>query len=140
MIYLLTGGGAMIIGTGIDIIETARVKTLLDSGGIRFRERCFGEEEIAYCEAKANPHLHYAARLAAKEAAAKALKLSREAPLAWSDITVTVKESGAPALVLRGAPQDAALSLGVQSFHLSLSHCALYATASVIAEGASPSS
>lgn len=135
MIYLSSGGGAMIIGTGIDIIETARVRALLDSGGIRFRERYFGEVEIAYCEGKANPCLHYAARLAAKEATAKALRLSRDAPLAWSDIIVMVEETGAPALVLRGAPEAVALSLGIHSFHLSLSHCDQYATASVIAEG-----
>jgi holo-[acyl-carrier protein] synthase len=134
MIYLSISGNAMIIGTGIDIVSVERVRKLVDSGGDRFKDRCFAPGEIAYCEAKAKPFLHYAARLAAKEATVKALRLEWDGPPAWKDIEVAVAPSGAPSLALAGAPRATAERLGVVAFHLSLSHCDEYATASVIAE------
>jgi holo-[acyl-carrier protein] synthase len=124
----------MIVGTGVDIIGVAGVRALIESGGERFLSRCFGSEEIAYCEARAKPYLHYAARLAAKEAVAKALRLEWDGPPSWRDINVASGASGAPSLILRGAPLRAAESLGVRALHLSLSHCDEYATASVVAE------
>lgn len=131
----------MIIGTGIDIVGVARVRELLGSGGERFKERWFGPEEIAYCESKAKPYLHYAARLAAKESAVKALGLEWEGAPAWKDIQVELAPSGAPGLSLGGVAAAEAARLGVAALHLSLSHCDEYATASVIAEGpADPSS
>jgi len=124
----------MIIGTGIDIIGVERVRVLASSGGARFKERLFSADEIEYCESKAKPYLHYAARLAAKEATVKALRLDWDGPPAWKDIRVVVEGSGAPALVLEGRPQEAAERLEVDALHLSLSHCDEYATASVVAE------
>jgi holo-[acyl-carrier protein] synthase len=129
----------MILGTGIDIISVARVGAMVDSGGGAFLERWFSPEEIAYCSAKAKPRLHFAARLAAKEATAKALRLEWEAAPAWRDISVRSQGSGAPFLVLAGAALEAARVLGVEALHISLSHADEYATASVILEGPGPS-
>jgi holo-[acyl-carrier protein] synthase len=125
----------MIIGTGIDIIAVARVRALIESGGSRFLGRWFSEGEIEYSAAKAKPWLHFAARLAAKEAAIKALRLERAMPRDWRDIAVTIAESGAPSLALGGSPRGMAERLGVETLHLSLSHCDEYAVASVVAEG-----
>jgi len=124
----------MIIGTGTDIIETGRVLALVERYGERFLRRWFDDAEIAYCRRKAKPHLHYAARLAAKEAASKALRLSGDSPLCWKHIAVVNGEDGSPRLILSGEPRAAAERLGSPALHLSLSHCDAYAVATVTAE------
>jgi len=55
----------------MDLIEIDRVARALARPG--FRERCFTEAERAYCDSRANPAQHYAARFAGKEAVGKAL-------------------------------------------------------------------
>jgi holo-[acyl-carrier protein] synthase len=128
----------MILGTGMDIVSVERVRSLINSGGDGFLARLFGPEEIAYCQEKAKPWLHFAARLAAKEATAKALRLEWEGPPAWRDIQVRISASGAPDLMLKGSLPEKAKSLGIEALHVSLSHCDEYATASVVAEGDPP--
>ncbi|OMP76202.1 MULTISPECIES: 4'-phosphopantetheinyl transferase superfamily protein [unclassified Chitinophaga] len=44
----------MKISSGIDIIEIATVKTLIDRHGERFLKRAFTEKEVAYCRDKNN--------------------------------------------------------------------------------------
>ena len=56
---------------GVDLIEIERIARALRRDG--FRERCFTEAERAYCDSRANPAQHYAARFAGKEAIGKAL-------------------------------------------------------------------
>lgn len=125
----------MITGTGIDLVEVARIRDLLTRHAERFKQRTFTAGEIAYCDACADPAMHYAARFAAKEAAAKALGtgLWSEAGVKWTDIEVTRAESGKPSLLLH---QNAAqLAVGLR-FHLSLSHTKEHAIAQVILESA----
>lgn len=125
----------MIIGTGIDIVETDRVLALIEKGGRAFLEKWFGAGEIAYCEAKADPYIHFAARLAAKEAVYKALRVGREMPLAWKDVVVETDADGAPRLALSGSALEMARNRGIGTMHVSLSHCRGYAVAAVTAEG-----
>ena len=56
---------------GLDVIEIGRIRRALERPG--FRERCFTAAEREYCDSKANPAQHYAARFAGKEAVGKAL-------------------------------------------------------------------
>jgi holo-[acyl-carrier protein] synthase len=133
MIYRRHGGG-MIVGMGIDIIEVDRIRTLLQRSGDRFFARWFDAEEIAYCRAKARPHRHLAARLAAKEAVVKALGPAWEGPILYREIMVVVTESGAPRIRVAGRVAELARAAGVATFHVSLSHGGRYAVASVIAE------
>ena len=58
---------------GVDLIEIERIRRALERHGDGFRERCFTDAEIEYCESKANPVQSYAGRFAAKEAVGKAL-------------------------------------------------------------------
>ena len=78
----LTGRGAsgklpaMIISTGVDLAEVARIQKALEDLriGARFRRRIFTEKEIAYCETKRRgKYQSDAGRFAAKEAVMKAL-------------------------------------------------------------------
>lgn len=124
----------MIVGFGTDIVETDRIRTLLAQNADRFLHRWFGVEEIEYCTRMANPHLHFAARLAAKEAVFKALRLDPDAPPPWRSILIVNEADGAPRLILKDYPKAAAERLGVGTMHVSLSHCERYAVASVVAE------
>jgi holo-[acyl-carrier protein] synthase len=125
----------MITGTGIDLVEVARIRELLTRHADRFKQRTFTAGEIAYCDACADPAIHYAARFAAKEAAAKALGtgLWSEAGVNWTDIEVTRAESGRPNLVFH---HNAAKLTSELRAHLSLSHTKDHAIAQVILETA----
>ncbi len=125
----------MITGTGIDLVEVARIRELLTRHADRFKQRTFTTGEIAYCDACADPAIHYAARFAAKEAAAKALGtgLWSEAGVNWTDIEVTRAESGRPSLVFH---HNAAKLTSELRAHLSLSHTKDHAIAQLILETA----
>lgn len=123
----------MIKGHGVDIIKVDRVERMLNRFGKRFKARIYTEEEIGYCMTASNKIESFAARLAAKEAVYKVL--SRELDtLCWQEISVT-KEADCPAIYLEGEAEVAAEKLGIEAWHLSLSHERDYALASVIAEG-----
>lgn len=126
-------GAVMIVGTGTDIVETGRVRVLIDRYGERFLRRWFAAVEIEYCRSKAKPYLHFAARLAAKEAAFKALRIPT-GPACWRDIVVETEEDGHPRLVVSAAAAAAAERVGAERLHLTLSHCNAYAVATVTAE------
>jgi holo-[acyl-carrier protein] synthase len=63
----------MIVGSGVDIVEVPRVAAAIRRFGTRFLQRVFTENEIRYCESKHNKAERYAARFAAKEAAAQVI-------------------------------------------------------------------
>ncbi len=123
----------MLVGTGIDIVEVARIKKAIDSGG--FAERVFTAHEIAYCEErKSQKYASYAARFAAREAFVKALGSGFRSG-AWTGISVKNDEEGCPYICLAGFYEEAARELDVAKVHLSLSHTAEWAVAQVILEG-----
>ncbi|MFQ6047712.1 MAG: 4'-phosphopantetheinyl transferase superfamily protein, partial [Gemmatimonadales bacterium] len=62
-----------LIAVGLDLVEVERVRRLLQSKGERALRRLLTDAERDYCMAQAVPERHVAARLAAKEAAYKAL-------------------------------------------------------------------
>ncbi|MEL6329233.1 MAG: holo-ACP synthase [Planctomycetota bacterium] len=117
---------------GVDLIEIARVAEMLEKHGERFLERCFTEGERSYCESGGRRIEHYAARLAAKEAAFKAIGTGWARGVGWHDAEVVRAESGAPGLVLSGKAAEFAAQLGVVGWAISLSHTPTAAVASVI--------
>jgi holo-[acyl-carrier protein] synthase len=125
----------MILGTGIDIIEVARIAASHEKFGERFLTRVLRPAEIAYCLSHKQPAPFIAARFAAKEAVSKAFGTGIGAHLGWQDIEVARKESGEPFVILH----DGGLRLfevrGARQVHLSLSHTANYAAATAILEG-----
>jgi holo-[acyl-carrier protein] synthase len=123
----------MIKGIGVDIIEIERMRGALDREP-RMKQRVFTEEERRYCESKARPHVHYAVRFAAKEAAAKALGTGI-GDLGWRDMQVRRDGRGKPSLELSGSAATRSAELGVSALYLSLSFTRKNAVASVIAIG-----
>ncbi len=117
-------------GIGIDLVEVPRIRELLEKHGQRFKERTFTAGEIAYCDACADPAMHYAARFAAKEAAAKALGTGLWAEgVVWTDIEVVRELSGKPQIALHGAAKQHAADANCL---VSLTHTRDLAMAQVI--------
>jgi holo-[acyl-carrier protein] synthase len=124
----------MIVGTGIDITEVARIAASIERFGERFLRRVFTEGEIRYCDSKQNRAERYAARFAAKEAALKAIGTGWKRGVAWKDVEVQREPSGRPLLAFHGKAAEIAQQLGVRQTALSLSHTAEHAIAQVILE------
>lgn len=122
-------------GTGIDIVETARIRESLEKFGDRFLHRCFLPDEIAYCRSMKFPELHFAARFAAKEAISKAFGTGIGRQLGWKDMEIRKHDSGAPFVALHGKGAELARSAGVTEVLVSLSHCQEYGAATAIAVG-----
>jgi len=130
----------VILGTGVDIIECDRVASLIAEHGERFVRRVFTPAEAAYCRGRRRPGEHFAARFAAKEAVLKALGTGWVSGIAWRNVRVERTEAGKPEVTLVGGAAEVAKALGVERVHLSVSHCAAYAVAQAVVEGAAPAS
>src|SRR5215475_11505892 len=124
----------MILGTGIDITEVPRVADSIARFGERFLNRIFTGEEIRYCETKANRVERYAARIAAKEAAMKALGTGWSRGIRWCDIEVYRPPGSRPTIRFHGRAAEFCTRMGVKNIALSLSHTVEQAIASVILE------
>lgn len=123
----------MIVGIGIDLVDIARVERLLDSKGSRVCARLFSDAEVAYANGRARPAMHLAARLAAKEAAFKALSGTDDARLiGWREVEVVSEQGRSPRLVLHGRAQARATELGVTETLVSLTHTDTTAGAVVV--------
>ena len=124
----------MIVAIGIDIIEVARIREVLQRTP-RFRERVFTAAERAYCDGRgAVAAQHYAARFAAKEAALKAFQTGWRDGISWHDVEITSLESGAPVLIFSGEVKRLMDSSGATAAHLSMSHTSEHAIAQVVLE------
>jgi holo-[acyl-carrier protein] synthase len=124
----------MIVGTGIDIAEVARIRRSIERFGDRFVKRVYTPGEINYCDSKANRAERYAARFAAKEAAMKALGTGWNHGVRWRDCEVMRLPGGRPTIIFHGNAAEVAARLGVNHAALSLSHTAEQAIAQVILE------
>ena len=125
----------MILGTGIDIIEVARIAVSYEKFGERFVNRILLPGEIAYCLSHKTPGPFLAARFAAKEAVSKAFGTGIGAALGWQDMEIRRKESGEPFVVLHGKGEQLFAARGAKRLLVSLSHTANYAAATAILEG-----
>ncbi len=124
----------MILGTGIDIIEVARIAASFEKFGERFVNRILRPDEIAYCRSHKNPAPFLAVRFAAKEAISKAFGTGIGAQLGWLDVEIRRKDSGEPFVVLHGKGLDLLANRGAKNLHVSLSHTEHYAAATAILE------
>lgn len=125
----------MILGTGIDLIEVARIAASYEKFGERFAKRVLLPDEIAYCLTHKQPAPFLAVRFAAKEAVSKAFGTGIGAALGWQDIEIRRKESGEPFIVLHGKGEQLFASRGGRHLHVSLTHTQNYAAATAILEG-----
>jgi holo-[acyl-carrier protein] synthase len=122
----------MILGVGTDIVEVARIKSILQRYQDRFLNRIFTPNEQAYCLKYQEPAPHLAGRFAAKEAVVKALGTGFKYGLTWLDIEICHDSEGKPCVIV--SPTVTHL-FDHPILFISISHCHHYATAFAIRTG-----
>lgn len=123
----------MTVGLGVDIVEIDRMRRILDRTP-SFARKVFTDEEQAYCNKKASPATHYAARFAAKEAVCKALGTGiLTQGVRMRDVEVVRDSRGKPAVALHGRAREIADEQGVIDVPLSLTYTHSVAVANAVA-------
>lgn len=122
-----------IAGIGIDLVETERVRRVMERWGATFLDRVFLDSEQEYCRGKAAPWRHYAGRFAVKEAVSKAFGTGIGEHLGWLDMEVIkTADSGAPCVRLLGRGLELARRRGMYRIWISLSHTHTAAVAQAV--------
>jgi holo-[acyl-carrier protein] synthase len=121
-----------ILGIGVDVVEVQRIRDLMESRP-GFRDRVFTSSEIVDCQSEADPGPCFAARWAAREAAAKAL--GGVPQLNWHEIAVLRGPDGDPHLALEGKALARAEEVGARELLVSMSHEKSVAAAFCVAVG-----
>lgn len=118
---------------GIDLVDIDRIERLIEQFGDRALERLLFETEREYCLSKAAPARHVAARVAAKEAAYKALsQAGADQVLWWHDMEVVLGDAGVPNIAFHDRGLAVFDKLQIKSCLLSLTHSNLQAGAVVV--------
>ena len=124
----------MIVGIGVDVVNIAKFGANV-SRTPGYIEAVLTPRERVDEAGEPRTVSSLAARYAAKEALAKAVGLPPGS--GFHETEVLVEPDGRPYLVTHGALSEAAQSLGVSSWHLSLATEGDVAMAYVVAEGRS---
>ena len=104
---------------GIDIIETHRIRGVLEKHDMRFLMRVYTEWERMYCRRNV---LHLAGRWAAKEAVSKVLGLGVRG-VGWREIEIRRTFAGQPTVTLHGRAEARRQAIGLKSpLSVSISH------------------
>lgn len=121
----------MIVGVGIDVVPVRRFAQSLRRTPSLADRLFLASEQVTGSGDRRTPE-SLAARFAAKEAVAKALRSPGQ--LHWHDCEVVPQPDGQPTLVVRGTVAAAAEQLAITRWHVSLSHDGGIASAVVVAE------
>ncbi|WP_238492469.1 holo-ACP synthase [Desulfotruncus alcoholivorax] len=122
-----------LVGVGTDIIEIARVqKAAANKKNSQFINRVFTEKEISFCTSRRNPWPSFAARFSAKEAVFKALGTGLTN---WREVEILNGGDKPLVVVLSGAAEQKARSLGINKVLVSVSHDKERAIAFAVAVG-----
>jgi len=124
----------MILGTGIDLVEVARIAELAGKHGQRFLSRVFTPAELEYSTGKAARDQHLAGRFAAKEAVFKALGTGWAEGVSWKLVEVVSAQGARPGVRLSGAAAERLAAMGGKAVHLSITHTSGLAAASAVIE------
>lgn len=124
----------MIYGIGTDLVEVNRIGKIIERWGERFIKKIYSQNEIHYCQHKAYPVLHYAARFAAKESFLKSLGIGLGMGVSLKDIEVINNSQGSPQLCMNKKIQGILDKRGVTAVHLSMTHTREHACAIVVLE------
>jgi holo-[acyl-carrier protein] synthase len=107
----------VIVGLGVELVDTERFAAAERRFGARLRARLFTEAERAFAARRPGVQ-SLAARFAAKLAARRALG----AGLRWHEVEVVRERDHAPALRFHGAAAEAARRAGVTHVSVTLTH------------------
>ncbi|MCL2647597.1 MAG: holo-ACP synthase [Phycisphaerales bacterium] len=123
-----------IVGHGIDLAEVARIAQMRAEHEEHFLNRCFTAAEQAYCLSYRDADIHFAGRFAAKEAVLKVLGTGLRGQISWMDMEIVNDAAGKPGVTLTGECARIAAELGIEKWHLSITHTGGVAMASAIGE------
>ncbi len=115
-------------GTGVDLIEIARIRAVLERRGSRFLNRIYTQRERDYCGGRV---AELAVRFAAKEAVMKALGTGMRG-IAWREIEILANARGKPVVLLHGRARARANRTGLCDIDISLTHARELACAFVV--------
>lgn len=124
-----------VVGHGIDLVEVAELRRWIIDPRDPLIPRCFVQAELEEIGDGPNRIERLAGRFAAKEAVLKALGTGFGAGVAFTDVVIHRAPGGAPEVQLGGGAAQAARTLGVTAWRLSISHAGGLAMASVLAMG-----
>jgi holo-[acyl-carrier protein] synthase len=118
---------------GIDLVKVERIERMIErASGKAFLNRVFSPAEQAYCGSKRMKFEHYAARLAAKEAVLKALKVRPQKNSRLSEIEVRREATGKPFIALTSNSRKQYRIPAQAQIELSVAHEREYAIATVV--------
>ena len=120
-----------IVGLGLDATDIPRIAATIERYGDRFIRRIFTDAEIAYCTRRREPAIQFAGRVAAKEAAMKALGTGHTPEVLWRGVEV-VRHGGPPQLRFHGGAARRFSVLGATSSLLTITHSDTLALAEVL--------
>lgn len=124
----------MIVGIGVDIQAICSVEESLAEQGDNWLSVFLTEREVEHLKTNSKGVDSIAGRIAAKEAAIKALEVLVADEIDWLDFEVINAESGKPELFLNGNAKEKADRLGATDIWVSIAHSEEYAVAQVILE------
>ena len=121
----------ILLGSGIDIVELKRMKTIVDRHEDRFAERVLHPKELTELAEVSNSVAFIAKRFAVKEAASKALGVGIGEKLSFTDMYVEHDPLGKPMLKFT---QECIIKLNLEKTHslLTIADEQAYAVAHVL--------
>lgn len=131
----MTEHGTATLGIGIDVVEYARLRRILDRGPTFFT-RYFAPSELAHASGADVPSL--ACAFAAKEAFVKALGVGILGRVEFRDIEL-VRRGVCQSLVLGASAATALERAGFATAHVSTALAPCWALATVMLDGLPPS-
>lgn len=123
----------MIIGIGCDVVEHNTTKLLKWEEDIFLLQRIFSSNELELYDIKKDIGF-IAGRFAAKEAVLKCLGTGMQDDIALNDIRILELKNGQPIVELTGETKKIADEMGINSWHISITHSTNYSLAFVVAE------
>lgn len=95
----------MILGIGIDIVETKRIVNLYKKFGLRFAHKILSKLELEYCVDLNEQHMmdFLCGRFAGKEAFLKAIGIGFSNGICWTDMSILNNDLGAPYIMLNAS-------------------------------------
>jgi holo-[acyl-carrier protein] synthase len=124
----------VILGIGIDLMESARVGNELSRGQWQEGGSIFTTGETAVCNSSPQPARCFAGCFAAKEAATKALGIRVGDLASFSEVEVPAPDPGGGNLKFRRRLLGAAEKSGARHNHLSIAYAGIQTAAVVIIE------
>ncbi|CAN7512572.1 holo-ACP synthase [Variovorax paradoxus] len=122
-----------VVAHGFDVVDMADFTRLMNEQAGDFLDRYFTRGELTTADEGGNRIERLASRFAIKEAVLKALGTGWGDGIAFTDVEVVSKRTGAPTVVLHRRLVAIADEQGIVRWLVSASHTTMVAMASVIA-------